>query len=117
MTDSEEPNDAQAFASDVPLTDVFGSHPKTRILATLLGETTDPVTHFTVNEIARISGADHETIEDHIVDLLAYGVVVETDDLEDQRTYTLNEERDVVEDLRRLHTDLFEAIPESSSDR
>ena len=115
MTDTEEPNDAEAFASEIPLTDVFGTHPKTMIIATFLGETTDPITSFSVNEITRISGVDHETVEEHLTEIRAYGIIVETDEPEGERAYKLNEESDAVEDLRRLSDDLFEEVPESNT--
>lgn len=117
MSDREETTDTEAFASNVPLTDVFGSHPKTAILAALLAEEPDPTTHFTVNEIRRISGVEAETVEEHVDDLLAYGIVVETDDLNDEETetYKLDEENDVVADIRQLYTDLFKAVPKSDT--
>lgn len=117
MPDPEEATDSEAFVSNVPLTDVFGSHPKTEILAALLAEAPDPTTHFTINEVKRISGVETETVEEHIDDLISYEIVIETDDLADEETntYKLNEESPVVSDIRQLYTDLFEAIPESDT--
>lgn len=115
MSDPEELDDTEAFASNVPLTDVFGSHPKTKIIATLLAEPADPATHFTVNEISRISGIDPDVIREYIDELLAYGIVVETDDLDDEKTYKLNEESDIVADIRQLYSDLSEEFPESGA--
>ncbi|MDL5360491.1 hypothetical protein [Halalkalicoccus sp. NIPERK01] len=115
MADSTDPDDSEAFASDVPLTDVFGSHPKTKLIAALLTETADPVTPFTVNEISRISGVDPEMVEEHVEDLLAYGIVVETDDLDGEDTYQLDEESDAVDDIRRLYDDLSGERPASNT--
>lgn len=116
MADPDEMNEPESFASNVPLTEVFGSHPKTKTLAALLSETTDPVTHFSVNEISRISGVDPESVEESISDLQSYGLVVETDDLDDEETYRLNEESSAIGDLRRLYNDLFEEIPGKETD-
>lgn len=115
MTDSTDPDDSEAFASNVPLTDVFGPHPKTKIIAALLTETADPVVHFTVNEISRISGVDPERVEEHVDDLLAYGIVVETDGLDGEDTYQLDEKSDAVDDIRRLCDDLSGEGPASNA--
>lgn len=116
MTNTEESDDPAAFVLNVPLTDIFGIHPKTRILAALLSEEPDPTTHFTVNEIKRIAGVDVETVKEHLTEFLAYGIVVQTDHLDEKtKTYKLDEESDVVANIRQLYNDLFEAVPETDA--
>ncbi|MHC3438223.1 winged helix-turn-helix domain-containing protein [Natrialbaceae archaeon A-gly3] len=113
MPNTEEPDDPAAFVLNVPLTDIFGTHPKTRIIVALLAEESDPPTHFTVNEIKRIAGVDEKTVIEQIDDLLAYGIVVETDHLDEKTaTYKLNEGTDVAVDIRQLYNTLFEVMPE-----
>ncbi|NKE37999.1 hypothetical protein GWG54_19830 [Natronococcus sp. JC468] len=90
------------------MTDVFGTHPKTKIIGALLTEAEDPVTHFSANEIGRIAGVDADSVEDHVADLVAYGLVVETDELEDRATYKLDEDGQIVDDIRRLSEHLLE---------
>ncbi|ELY64040.1 hypothetical protein [Natronococcus jeotgali] len=104
----ENSDDPEAIATNVPLTDVFGTHPKTKIIGALLTEAEDPVTHFSASEIGRIAGVDTDSVEDHVADLVAYGIVVETDELEDRATYKLDEDSEVVDDIRRLSDRLFE---------
>lgn len=116
MGDPDEIDEPESFASNVPLTEVFGSHPKTKMLAALLGETADPVTHFTINEISRISGVDPDSVGEYIDELQSYGIIVETDDLDDEETYKLNEESSTVGNLRRLYDDLFEEVPGQDTD-
>lgn len=117
MSGPEETSESEAFASDVPLTEIFGSHPKTKILAALLGEPADPVTHFSINEMSRISGVDPDTVEECIDTLLSHDILVETDDLDGENTYKLHDESDVVDDMRRLYDTLFEVVPGSDTDR
>lgn len=109
MADPNEPDDPEAFAMDVPLTDVFGSHPKTLLISALLAEPSDPTTHFTVNELARITGLEESTVETHADELASVGVITETDDLEETKTYVLAEGTDIVDAIRRLSDELFEA--------
>lgn len=114
MAGSEEPTDSEAFATTVPLTDLLGTHPKVLVLSTMLSEESDPPTHFTVNEIVRISGLDEETVETVVDDLGSIGVIVETDDPKapDAATYKLDEDSDAVADLRRLYVRSYEALSE-----
>lgn len=116
MTDFTDPSDSEAFVSNVPLTDVFGPHPKTKIIVALLTETVDPVTHFTVNEISRIAGVDSDAVEDYVGDLLAYDIVIETDDLDNETTYRLNEKSGAVDDIKRLSENLSGEMGASNTD-
>jgi Fic family protein len=90
MSDPDD-TDPEAFVDDLPLSDVFGDHPKTRVISALLSESREPTTDFTVSEIARISGLGSETITDHLGDLRSYGIVVETVDVDDESTYSLDD--------------------------
>ena len=109
MSDPENPDDPEAFATDVPVTKLFGTHPKAEIVGVLLSATENPSTDFTLNEISRIAGLDEATVEENVRELVAYDVVVETDELEEP-TYELNDETDVVDDLRRLNQQLAEHV-------
>jgi DNA-binding transcriptional ArsR family regulator len=111
MSDSGNADDPEAFTDDLPLTDVFGDHPKTRIISALLSESQDPTTDFSVSEITRIAGVDSNAVAEHVDDLRSYGVIIETDELDDEATYRLDDERAVVADIRQLYEDLFEEMP------
>ncbi|WP_394740699.1 hypothetical protein [Natronococcus roseus] len=101
-------DDPESIVTNIPLTDVFGAHPKTKIIGPLLTEEEDLATRFSVNEIGRIAGVDTESVEDHVADLVAYGLLIETDELEDRVTYKLDEDGEIVDDIRRLSDALFE---------
>lgn len=110
MADRNEPTASESFATNVPLTDVFGTHPKTLLVSALLAQPpeSDPATHFTVNELSRITGLEESTVEAHVEDLESIGVVTKTDELEDATTYVLDEQTDVVDAIRRLANVRFE---------
>ncbi len=108
MPGTDDIDNPEAFADDLPLTAVFGDHPKTRIVSALLTESENPTTDFSVSEIARISGVDDDRVADHLDELRSSGIVVETDELDDTAMYRLDEDRAVVADVRQLHEDLFE---------
>lgn len=110
MSDQNGPADSEAFATTVPLTDVFGSHPKTLLVSALLTESPEPETHFSVNELARISGLSDESVREHVEDLQVVGIVRETDELDDQQTYKLEDRQDVVETIRTLESELYGMI-------
>lgn len=108
MSDSGPGEEAEAFAESLPLTAVFGTHPKTEIIGVLLTADADPPTHFSINEIERIAGLDTESVEKHVRDLQELGIVVETDELDQAATFTLDESSDIVARIRQLAADLFE---------
>lgn len=94
---------------NLPLTALFGTHPKTLIVGAMSTEDADPPTAFSANELSRIAGLEEATVEEHVRDLQGIGVVVEADELEDP-TYELDEGSDVVADVRRLNEDLAELV-------
>lgn len=107
--DPNSPDDAEAFVTDLPVTKLFGTHPKSAVIGVLLSESEDPTTAFSVNEITRIAGLDETTVERTVRELVEYDVVVETDELEEP-TYRLDETTDIADDLRRLNDDLSEHV-------
>ena len=109
MADPNEPIDSESFATEMPLTDVFGDHPKTLLVGALLTESPEPTTHFSVNELARITGLEESTVESHVADLAETDVVDETDELEETPTYVLDEETAVGEAIRRIHDERYDA--------
>ena len=109
MADPNEPTDPESFATEMPLTDVFGNHPKTLLLGALLTESPEPATHFSVSELARITGLEESTAESHVADLAETDLVVETDELEETPTYVLDEDTAVGEAIRRVHDELYDA--------
>ena len=109
MAESGNPDDPAAFEYNLPLTAIFGDHPKTEVLAAMLTGDDDPPTAFSTNELSRIAGLDEGTVREHVEDLLEVGVVVETDEMA-EGTYELAGDSDVVADVRQLNDDLAELV-------
>lgn len=108
MSDPDEPIDPEAFAMKVPLTSVFGTHPKTLLVSALLTESPDPETNFSVNELSRISGLDADTVREQVTELQATGIVLETDELKDEPAYKLDDDMAAVDTIETLSDQLFE---------
>ena len=109
MADSGAPDDPESLVSNLPLTRLFGTHPKARIVGAMLTGDGEPPTAFSANELSRIAGLEEATVEEHVEDLLALGVVVEADEMADGE-YELDEGSDVVDDVRRLNDGLGEVV-------
>ena len=87
--ESEKP-----YAEGTPLTALFGNHPKTKIIATLLSEKEHDVN---ISEIARMSGMARSTVYEHIDDLVELGVVENTREVSMGQMYKIAEDDDLVE--------------------
>lgn len=110
-----EPNDmGEPFSESLPFTEVFGEHPKTKILGAMLNESDTSLTNFSVNEITRITGVDRETFDEHIDDLLDYEIVVEAGEMDDSTMYDLNDGHAIVEDLLEINSDLIDYTAEQT---
>lgn len=92
--DEDEKEESEPYAEGTPLTSVFGDHPKTRILATLLSEKEHDVN---VSEIARMSGMARSTVYEHIDDLVDLGIVENTREVSMGQMYKISEEDDLVQ--------------------
>jgi DNA-binding transcriptional ArsR family regulator len=107
MSDEGEYNSPEAFVEGVPLTKVFGLHPKTQILAAMLSERDDELAAFTTREVSRITGLDERELSKHLDEFLEYGLVTETtDDMPETETYKLCHEHQAVDTLIELNETL-----------
>ena len=91
------------------LTDVLGPHAKVKILAALLGENDRDLN---ATEIARLAGIDRTTFYEHIDDLLAYNLIVETRTVGNSQMYRINRENPAAEDLARMEWNLLDQVEE-----
>lgn len=109
MADSGSADDPEAFDYNLPLTALFGDHPKTEILAAMLTGDDHPPTAFSANEVSRIAGLEEASVEEHVADLLDLGIVVRADGMAEGE-YELADDSHVVDDVRRLNDDLAEVV-------
>jgi DNA-binding transcriptional ArsR family regulator len=91
--------DAEAYADDTPLTHLFGSGARVKIVAALLGE---DGTDLNVTDIARLAGVARSTVYDHIDELQELGVVEHTRNVGDSPMYRFNGENEVCEYVAKL---------------
>lgn len=95
--------------ADNAMTWLLGDHPKARLLTVFVGK---EYRDLTAERICTLAGIRHEEFEEHVDDLIDFGVV-EVAEATDERTYRLNPESDLAADLKELQFDLLSAVAES----
>ncbi|USZ67136.1 hypothetical protein NGM10_10380 [Halorussus salilacus] len=108
-TERRRPSTSDDAYADNAMTWLLGDHPKARMLTVFVGKEYRDLTADQVCDLAGIQGA---TFENHIGDLLDFGVV-EVRESADSRTYRLNSESELAEDLKELQLDLIEVVGKS----
>lgn len=89
---SETTQEAEAYAEDTPLTHLFGSGARVRIISALLSE---DGTDLNTSDIARLAGVARSTVYDHLDDLRELGVVERTRTVGDSPMYRIDTESPV----------------------
>ena len=103
MPETEETG-SETFAEDTALVDLFGNHPKTKILVSLLSEQQDTnITH-----LADLAGIHRSTVYEHIDDLLKIGVVEQTREVGGSPMYQINKDNIVARKLGFLEWKLLD---------
>lgn len=99
----------EVFAEDTALVDLFGNHPKVKILTSLLSEQQDTnITH-----LADLAGIHRSTVYDHIDDLIELGVVEQTREINGSPMYQINKDSTVAQDLGKLEWDLLDVVADN----
>lgn len=101
---TDQTDDSEPFAEQTALTDLFGDHPKTKILAVLIAESRD----INITRLADQAGSSRSTIYDHIDDLRQLGVVEQTREVGGSPLYQLNKDSPVAKKIAQLEWDLVE---------
>ena len=89
----------EPYADDTPLTHLFGSGARVKIVAALLGEAG---TDLNVSDIARLAGVARSTVYDHIDDLRELGVIEHTRNVGDSPMYRFDADDEVGEHVAKL---------------
>lgn len=84
----------EAYAEDTPLTYLFGTPARTKIVAAMLSETDRDLN---TSDIARLAGIARSTVYDHLDDLEALGLVEQTRTIGDSPMYQIDTESELVE--------------------
>lgn len=102
-----ETESTDAYATDTPLTELFGNHPKTKVFVVLLSESERPISR---SEVARLAGVSETATDRHLRRLEALEIV-ESIQRPSEPRYQVNTEHNTVRDLagieRRTLRDLL----------
>ncbi|MCG1004348.1 MULTISPECIES: helix-turn-helix domain-containing protein [Halobacterium] len=101
---TEQTENEASYAEQTALTDLFGDHPKTKILAVLTAESRD----INITRLAEMAGSSRSTIYDHIDDLQEIGVVEQTRKVGGSPLYQLNRDSETAKKLAQLEWELIE---------
>lgn len=96
----------EAFAQGHALTELFGDHPKVKILAALLSESEHDIT---ISDIAKLADVHRTTVYDHLDDLTSLGVVEHTRRAGGSPMYQINYESPIAQHLEKLDLALIES--------
>jgi len=108
MTSSTERDlNSDSFAEDTILTDVLGNHAKVKILSALLSEANHDVN---ISDLARMAGVNRSTIYEHIDDLRAYDLVVQTRTTGNAKMYQINTDSPAAKALGKLEWALLNEL-------
>lgn len=91
--------ETEAYAEDTPLTHLFGSGARVKILAALLGEKDNDLN---TTDIARLAGVARSTVYQHLDDLVELGVVERTRSVGDSPMYRIDPDSEIAESLDKL---------------
>lgn len=92
-------SETEPYADDTPLTALFGTHAKTKILAALVSERDRDLN---VSDIARLAGVVRSTVYEHLDELLAIGVIEETRTVGNGPMYQLNQDSPIAKRVYEL---------------
>lgn len=94
--------ETESYAEDTPLTHLFGSGARVKIIAALLGEKDNDLN---TTDIARLAGVARSTVYQHLDDLVELGVVERTRSVGDSPMYRIDPDSEVAE-----HLDMLEGV-------
>lgn len=98
--------------ADNAMTLLLGDHAKARMLTVFAGK---DYRDLRASRVCELAGIRPESFEKHVGDLLDFGVV-EVRESGDERTYRLNPDSDLAEDLKELQFDLLSAVADGNAD-
>lgn len=97
------------FATDTPLTRLFGENARVKIIAALLSESEHDLN---VSDIARLADIARSTVYGHIDDLEELGLVVKTREVGGAPMYQINTEDEIIERLDEIQWIALERLSE-----
>jgi len=89
---TETTQEGEPYAEDTPLTHLFGSSARVKIISALLSE---DGTDLNTSDIARLAGVARSTVYDHLDDLRELGIVERTRTVGDSPMYCIDTESSI----------------------
>lgn len=109
----DESEDGEGFVENVPITRVFGFHPRARVVAAMLTDPGNGLEAFTENELRRITGLDGAECSAAVDALREAGIVERTDaDAMNEPAYRLRPDRPPTDAIFELNERLAEHFEE-----
>lgn len=102
-SDTAEGGDG-AFAEHTALVELFGNHPKVKILVSLLSKGHD----INVSQIAVLAGTSRSTVYNHLDDLIELNVVEHTRNVGGSPMYQINRDSQVAKKIAQLEWELID---------
>lgn len=103
--------DPEPYAEYAALINLFGDHPKTKILAVLLSEGQD----INITQIASLAGISRSTVYDHIDDLIELNVVEKTREIGGGGLYQINRANDTAKLLAQTEWNLISEYDDTTT--
>jgi DNA-binding transcriptional ArsR family regulator len=97
--------------ADNAMTWLLGDHPKAKILTVLVGK---DYRELNAQQLCDLAGIRRESFEEHVTDLLDFGVV-ESRKVDEGQAYRLNANSELAGDLKELQFDLLSAVADSGA--
>jgi DNA-binding transcriptional ArsR family regulator len=105
-------SDNEAYAEDTPLTWVFGSHPKVKIITVLLSGEHD----MNITDMAQLAGMSRSAVYDHLDDLLVHGIIKETREIGSSSMYSINKDSAIAQLIGQLEHELLDSYYEQTEE-
>lgn len=105
--------DGGSYAENAAITDLIGTHPKAKILASLLSTGTD----VTITQLSELAGVGRTTVYRYLEPMVDLGVVEASREVGNSTFYQLNQDSEVAEKLASLEWALLDEYEQEEGDR
>ena len=107
MTETKE--DAEPYAEDSVLKEVFGNHAEPKILAALLSE---PDQDLNVTQISELAGVSRKTVYQHLDRFVDLGLVEQPREVAGSKMYVIDTEDEAAEKLAEFEWEMIDRVAE-----
>lgn len=112
MDTTTQASDHGSYATDTPLTHVFGENARVRIIAAMLSERDRDLN---VSDIAGLAGVARSTVYDHMDELREMHMVVQTREVGSSPMYQINNDNPIIERIHEIEGLALKELLDSES--